>query len=160
MHNAQFLIQAEKVDKLPKCGDNTNRTSKGALRLQIKEQIRHHFLTREFFLFLVIGCINTFNGVFLAWLCAFISPYNNLNFNIGYIIAYWMNSRIIFKENLTLSRYVRFFISYLPNYIIQNIIVIIFYNLLGFPSIVSYLIAAVLGIPVTFLMVKIFAFGR
>ena len=161
MHNAQFLIQAEKVDKLPKCGDNTNRTSKGALRLQIKEQIRHHFLTREFFLFLVIGCINTFNGVFLAWLCAFISPYNNLNFNIiGNIIAYWMNSRIIFKENLTLSRYVRFFISYLPNYIIQNIIVIIFYNLLGFPSIVSYLIAAVLGIPVTFLMVKIFAFGR
>ena len=79
---------------------------------------------------------------------------------IGNIIAYWMNSRIIFKENLTLSRYVRFFISYLPNYIIQNIIVIIFYNLLGFPSIVSYLIAAVLGIPVTFLMVKIFAFGR
>ena len=164
MHNAQFLIQAEKVDKLPKCEDNTNRTSKGALRLQIKEQIRHHFLTREFFLFLVIGCINTFNGVFLAWLCAFISPYNNLNFNIGYIIgniiAYWMNSRIIFKENLTLSRYVKFFISYLPNYIIQNIIVIIFYNMLGFPSIVSYLIAAVLGIPVTFLMVKIFAFGR
>lgn len=51
----------------------------------------------------MIGCINTFNGVFLAWLCAFISPYNNLNFNIGYIIgniiAYWMNSRIIFKEN-------------------------------------------------------------
>ena len=44
--------------------------------------------------------------------------------------------------------------------IIQNIIVIIFYNMLGFPAVVSYLIAAILGIPVTFLMVKIFAFGK
>lgn len=164
MHNAYFSGHAEKVDKKAETSDNTNRTSRGGLHLQIKEQIRHHFLTREFFLFLVIGCINTFNGVFLAWLCSFISPDNNLNFNIGYIIgniiAYWMNSFIIFKAPLSCRRYIKFFISYLPNYIIQNLIVLLFYNMLGFPPIVSYIIAAILGVPVTFLMVKIFAFGR
>jgi putative flippase GtrA len=58
------------------------------------------------------------------------------------------------------SRFIKFFVSYIPNYIIQNIIVIIFYNWLGYPPIVSYLIAAILGIPVTFLLVKIFAFGK
>lgn len=132
--------------------------------MNITDKIKHHFLTREFLLFLVIGCINTFNGTFLAWLCSFISPYNNLNFNIGYnignIIAYWMNSRFIFHEHLSVGRYVKFYISYIPNYIIQNIIVVIFYNWLGFPPIVSYLIAAILGVPVTFLLVKIFAFGK
>ena len=132
--------------------------------MSIIEKAKGHFLTREFFLFLVVGCINTFNGTFIAWLCGLVSPFNNLNFNIGYltgnIIAYWMNSRFIFHEALSLTRYVKFFISYIPNYIIQNIIVLIFYNLLDFPPVISYLLAAVLGIPVTFLMVKIFAFGR
>lgn len=132
--------------------------------MNIINKTKEHFLTREFFLFLVIGCINTFNGTFIAWLCGLLSPYNNLNFNIGYIlaniIAYLMNSRIIFKKPLSFTRYVKFFISYIPNYIIQNIIVLIFYNMLGFPPVVSYLLAAVLGIPVTFLMVKLFAFGK
>ena len=98
--------------------------------MNLIDKAKHHFLTKEFFLFLIIGCINTFNGTFLAWLCAFLSPYNNLNFNIGYILsnlcAYWMNSRFIFHEPLSINRYVKFFISYIPNYIIQNIIVIIF----------------------------------
>lgn len=132
--------------------------------MSIIEKLKHHFLTKEFFLFLIIGCINTFNGTFLAWACSFLSPYNNLNFNIGYIIsniiAYCMNSYFIFHEPLDFTRYIKFFISYIPNYIIQNIIVVIFYNMLAFPPVVSYLIAAVLGIPVTFLMVKIFAFGK
>lgn len=132
--------------------------------MNLLNKAKHHFLSKEFFLFLVIGCINTFNGTFLAWLCAFLIPYNNLNFNIGYILsnlcAYWMNSRFIFHEPLSVNRYVKFFVSYIPNYIIQNIIVLIFYNMLDFPPVVSYLIAAILGIPVTFLMVKIFAFGR
>ena len=132
--------------------------------MNIIEKAKGHFLTREFFLFLIVGCINTFNGTFIAWLCGLISPFNNLNFNIGYlagnIIAYWMNSRFIFHEALSLNRYIKFFISYIPNYIIQNVIVVIFYNMLGFPPVVSYLLAAVLGIPVTFLMVKIFAFGK
>lgn len=132
--------------------------------MNIIEKIKHHFLTREFFLFLLIGCINTFNGTFIAWFCSVFSPYNNLNFNIGYIIgniiAYWMNSRFIFHAPLDAARYAKFFISYIPNYLIQNVIVLIFYNMLDFPPVVSYLLAAVLGIPVTFLMVKIFAFGK
>lgn len=134
------------------------------IQMNLIDKAKHHFLTKEFFLFLVIGCINTFNGTFIAWACSYLSPYNNLNFNIGYIIgniiAYWMNSSFIFHENLTMQRYIKFFVSYVPNYLIQNAIVVVFYNMLGFPPVFSYLLAAVLGIPVTFLMVKIFAFGR
>lgn len=132
--------------------------------MNIIKKTKGHFLTREFFLFLIVGCINTFNGTFIAWLCGLVSPYNNINFNIGYlagnIVAYWMNSRFIFHADLSPARFVKFFASYIPNYIIQNIIVLLFYNMLDFPPVASYMLAAVLGVPVTFLMVKIFAFGR
>ncbi|MBQ9376965.1 MAG: GtrA family protein [Schwartzia sp.] len=132
--------------------------------MALPDQLKHHFLTREFLIFLVIGCVNTFNSTLLAWLYAFIVIDRNLAFNFGYItscaVAYWLNSTFVFPEPLSFRRLVRFFISYIPNYIIQNIIVLIFYNLLGFHPIVSYLIAAVLGVPVTFLCVKLFAFGR
>lgn len=128
------------------------------------ERIRHHFFTREFFLFLVIGCVNTFNGTLFAWLFKHIIPDSNIAFNCGYIlaniIAYVLNSTFVFPEPLSLHRFAKFAVSYIPNYIIQNIIVLVFFNWLGFPDIASYLIAAVLGVPVTFLFVKIFAFGR
>ena len=127
-------------------------------------EFRRHFFTREFLLFLVIGGVNTLNGTVLSWLYGFAVRDANLAFNLGYItanaVAYWLNSTFVFPEPLSLNRLVRFAISYIPNYIIQNIIVIIFYNWLGFPPVVSYLIAAALGVPVTFLCVKLFAFER
>ncbi|ERL25028.1 hypothetical protein HMPREF1985_00489 [Mitsuokella sp. oral taxon 131 str. W9106] len=88
----------------------------------------------------------------------------NLAFNIGYILsninAYFLNSKLVFPTTITIVRYIKFALSYVPNYIIQNIIVAIVYNMLGFPSLASFLIAAVLGVPITFLCVKLFAFGR
>ena len=117
-----------------------------------------------FLMFLVIGSVNTLYGTFLSWLYGVAVPDANIAFNLGYItanvIAYWLNSTFVFPEPLSWNRLVRFAISYIPNYIIQNIIVVIFYNWLGFPPVVSYLIAAALGVPVTFLCVKLFAFER
>ena len=132
--------------------------------MELFKKIRRHFFTKEFLLFLVIGGINTLNGTFLAWLYGFAIPNANLAFNLGYItanvVAYWLNSTFVFPEPLSWNRLVRFAVSYIPNYIIQNVIVLIFYNRLGFPPVASYLIAAALGVPITFLCVKLFAFER
>lgn len=128
------------------------------------KEFRRHFFTKEFLLFLIIGGINTLNGTFLAWLYGFAVLDANIAFNLGYItanvVAYWLNSTFVFPEPLSWTRLGRFAVSYIPNYIIQNIIVLVFYNWLGFPPVVSYLIAAALGVPVTFLCVKLFAFER
>ena len=128
------------------------------------QTIRHHFFTRAFLLFLVIGTINTFLCSFLATILEPLVGNANLAFNIGYLLsnvnAYLLNSLFVFPTRMTLVRYVKFFLSYVPNYIIQNAIVFVAYNLLGLPSIASYLLAAILGVPITFLCVKIFAFGR
>ncbi len=127
-------------------------------------ELRRHFWSRSFLIFLLIGGINTFDCTILASFLIWTGIDGNLAFNIGYItsniIAYWLNSIFLFPEPLRLARYGRFFLSYIPNYLIQNIIVFMVYNLLGLPSVVSFLLAAVIGLPVTFLLVKLFAFQR
>lgn len=128
------------------------------------QTVKHHFFTRAFLLFLVVGTINTFLCSFFATVIEPLVGNANLAFNIGYLLsnvnAYLLNSVFVFPTRMTLVRYVKFFLSYVPNYIIQNAIVFVAYNLLGLPSIASYLLAAILGVPITFLCVKIFAFGR
>ena len=127
-------------------------------------ELRRHFWSRSFLIFLLIGGINTFDCTILASFLIWTGIDGNLAFNIGYItsniIAYWLNSIFLFPEPLRLARYGRFFLSYIPNYLIQNIIVFMVYNLLGLPAVVSFLLAAVIGLPVTFLLVKLFAFQR
>ena len=126
--------------------------------------LRRHFCSRAFLIFLLIGGINTLDCTVLASCLIWAGMDGNLAFNIGYIlsniIAYWLNSLFLFPEPLRLARYGRFFLSYIPNYLIQNIIVFVVYNLLGLPSVVSFLLAAFIGLPVTFLLVKLFAFQR
>ena len=128
------------------------------------DRLKRHFFSRAFLIFLLVGCINTLLCSFLAKILEPFVGNANLAFNIGYILsnmnAYVLNSRLVFPTDMTLSRYVKFMLSYVPNYVIQNIIVVIFYNVLALPSLVSFLIAAVLGVPITFLCVKFFAFGR
>ena len=127
-------------------------------------ELQRHFWSRSFLIFLLIGGINTFDCTILASFLIWTGIDGNLAFNIGYItsniIAYWLNSIFLFPEPLRLARYGRFFLSYIPNYLIQNIIVFMVYNLLGLPSVVSFLLAAVIGLPVTFLLVKLFVFQR
>lgn len=128
------------------------------------DNLKRHFLSRAFLIFLIVGCINTFLCSALAKGMESLVGSANLAFNIGYILsninAYFLNSKLVFPTTITIARYIKFALSYVPNYIIQNIIVTIVYNMLGFPSLASFLIAAVLGVPITFLCVKLFAFGR
>lgn len=121
------------------------------------------FFTKEFILFLIIGVINTFNGVLFA---AFYSKFLNGNaaFAAGYIsglfISYVLNSLVTFTEKLALNKFIKFAISYIPNFIIQNITVFIIFNIMGLPNIIAYILAAAIGVPVTFILMKFFAFSK
>lgn len=126
-------------------------------------KFKNTFFTKEFILFLIIGVINTFNGVVFA---AFYSKFlnDNLAFAAGYIsglfISYVLNSLVTFKEKLSFYKFIKFAISYIPNFIIQNIAVFIIFNVMGWPNIVAYALAAVIGVPVTFILMKFFAFSK
>ena len=122
------------------------------------------FFNKKFILFILVGCINTFNGIVLSFLYSLIIKDANIAFVVGYItslsISYLLNSFITFKENLDLKKYIKFCISYIPNFLIQNIIVIIVYNTLNWHKLIAYSLAAIIGLPVTFLLMNVFAFKK
>lgn len=128
------------------------------------EKFKKMFLSAEFLMFLIIGAVNTVNGVIFAWIYSLLIPSANIAFIVGYVsamvVSYILNSKLTFKESLSFVKYVKFFISYMPNFIIQNIMVIIFYNILHWQKLLVYALAAVIGVPVTFIFMKVFAFGK
>lgn len=127
------------------------------------ESFKKMFFSREFLSFVIIGVINTFNGVVFSYIY---SNFLNENFAFvfgyisGLIISYILNSKITFKERLKLMKFVRFAISYIPNFIIQNIVVVIVFNIMGWHKLIAYGLAAAIGVPVTFILIKLFAFNK
>lgn len=128
---------------------------------QLIKRIKDIFLSREFILFLIVGVINTLNGTIFASIYS-IFLNENVAFILGYIssliMSYILNSFITFKEKLEVRKFIKFAISYIPNFIIQNIVVIIVFNLLNYDKIIAYILAAIIGVPVTFILMKFFAF--
>lgn len=125
------------------------------------DKILKIFLSKEFILFVIIGVINTFNGVVFSMIYSkFLDA--NLAFVVGYIsglfISYILNSYVTFKERLEYSKFIKFAISYIPNFIIQNIVVLIVFNIMGLNKLIAYILAAIIGVPVTFILMKFFAF--
>ena len=127
------------------------------------EKAKRQFFTFEFFRFLVIGCVNTLNGVVFSYLFSRILP-AQVAFWCGYVlslgISYLLNSAITFHERLSFPKMLRFFVSYIPNFLIQNIVVYLVHGVFGGTELMAYILAAVIGIPVTFLILKLFAFRK
>lgn len=127
------------------------------------KKIKAIFLTKQFFGFLIVGGINTANGIVFAYIYSLFLGVN-ISFVLGYItamtISYILNSLIVFKESMMFERYMKFCISYIPNFIIQNIFVLIFYNTLGWNNLLVFVLAAIIGVPITFIIMKFFAFSK
>lgn len=131
--------------------------------------IINKFLTVEFIKFIIIGAINTLStaaiatvldkiAAFLAIDGAFLEK-TNATFITGYvlsmIISFFLNTYFTFREKPTLKKALKFPLSYIPNFLVQYAVV----HLLGSGTL-SYIIAAVIGIPVTFLTMRIFVYRK
>ena len=124
-------------------------------------KLKDVFFKKDFALFLLIGGINTLNGVLLSFLYSMLMQ-PNLAYVAGYvsslIIAYFLNTIFTFKVRPQFSKFIKFAVSYIPNFIIQNVIVVVFYNWLNLNRLLVYAFAALIGVPVTFLILKLYAF--
>lgn len=127
------------------------------------EKLWHTFFNKSFLMFVIIGAINTFNGTWISALFNLVCG-ANLAFVFGYIIsliiAYILNSVVNFHEKIEILRFLKFAISYVPNFTIQNSVVFFVHNLLLAPAILAYFIAAAIGVPITYLCVRLFAFSK
>ena len=130
---------------------------------KLMAKFKETFLSVEFIKFVFIGVINTFNGVVFSYIySSFLNE--NIAFGFGYIsgliVSYLLNSFITFKESLHIVKFIKFAISYIPNFIIQYVVVLVVINMLGWYKLIAYGLAALIGVPVTFIFMKIFAFKK
>ena len=122
------------------------------------------FFSKEFLGFLCIGVINTINGILFSMLYSCLIDNINISFNLGYItaltISYLLNGCFVFKDKLSIKGFLKFAVSYIPNYLVQNVCVAVFGNIIMLPDILVYTLSAVIGVPVTFILLKFFAFKK
>lgn len=126
-------------------------------------KLKNMFFNKEFILFIVIGCINTLSTTILASLYRMILG-DIQSFILGYVsgifISYALNTLITFREKLTIMKLLKFAISTIPNFIIQMVVVYVGVKVIYLPSIICYGLAAVTGVPITFLLIKMYVFMR
>lgn len=124
-------------------------------------KLRNILWSKQFVVFVIIGCINTLSSsIFSMIYSSFLSEV--VAFVPGYItgigVAYTLNAIFNFKEKLEFKKLVKYGISTIPNFIIQFIVVYIGVDLLRVNHLLCYAAAAIIGVPVTFIIVKLFVF--
>lgn len=125
--------------------------------------LKHTFVSKKFIGYCLIGIFNTFNTAFFSWLAHF-KVQENVAAYIGYFISltvnYILNSIIVFKNRLALKRYFRFLLSYVPNFFIYTLVSLLTINVLQINQFWATVLATAAGAPVTFVIIKLFAFGN
>lgn len=125
--------------------------------------LKHTFLSKKFIGYCLIGIINTFNTAFFSWLAHF-KVQENIAAYIGYFtsltINYFLNSTLVFKNRLSIRRYFRFLLSYVLNFIIYTFVSLLTINVMQINQFWATVIATAAGAPITFIIIKLFAFGN
>lgn len=120
-------------------------------------------IKNEFLKFVIVGCVNTLIGVFLATLIAFKLqevPAFLLGYWISLIISYFLNSKYVFQKEFSFKSMINFKLSYIPNFIIQVATVYFLAEKLDVYPIIIYALSAAISVPITFVMLKLFTFKR
>ena len=124
---------------------------------------KHTFVSKKFIGYCLIGIINTINTAFFSWLMHF-KVQENVAAYIGYFISltinYLLNSMIVFKSRLALRRYFRFLLSYVPNFFIYTLVSLLTINVMQINQFWATVLATAAGAPVTFVIIKLFAFDN
>lgn len=127
------------------------------------DKIKKLFFDVQFFKFLIIGGVNTLSGTVFSFIFMLFLQVN-IAFIVAYALsltlAYFLNTFFVFMHKPNFRKYLRFCLSYVPNFIINNSVVFIAYNILGLHRYIAIVCAAGIGMPVTYLCTKSFAFRK
>ena len=128
-------------------------------------KLKSMFLRKNFLTFIVVGGFNAFTGVLFAFIASQFIENGTVAFAVGYAfsltISYFLNSAVTFNtREFSVKRFVKFCISYIPNFAIQLISVYILIGVLSVDKLLAYTISVIVGIPVTFFILSVFAFRK
>ena len=127
------------------------------------EKIKRTFLSREFIIFVFCGGIGTLvNFTVSLAISTVLDPSVSYIFGYGIslFVTYALNAKLVFHQKMSHIAFIKFVISYIPNFLILFTFVLIFLNLLGWNKVIVYALASMLGLPVTFILVKLAVFNK
>ncbi|MDR1123678.1 MAG: haloacid dehalogenase-like hydrolase [Elusimicrobiota bacterium] len=133
----------------------------GEYKPSVAERFKNIYLTRDFLLFIFCGGTGTLVNFALS---SFLSSKfeATASYAAGYAISlfvtYALNSKLIFRRRLRAWIFIKFCISYIPNFVILFSFVFIFINLYHWNRFIVYAAAGVFGLAVTYIFVRVFAF--
>lgn len=119
------------------------------------------FLNKEFLMFILVGSVNAFNGILFSFLFSLVFKNVSafiLGYSVSLVISYLLNSHFVFKDSFSFIKFIKFIFSYIPNFLIQFILVVFLLKTLGVHQLIVYSISAAIGVPITFIILKIFTF--
>gem|GEM_PF-2277777 len=135
----------------------------GEVFVRHKKSFKRMFFVREFMMYAMIGGMNTLIGVTCAYLFSlFMQPL--IAFAIGYaiflVISYLLNTKLTFKDSFGLKKFFKFCLAYLPSFVIQFLLAGMLITAFGQARFLVYVLTVIAGIPITFLVMRFYAFAK
>jgi putative flippase GtrA len=113
------------------------------------------FINLEFNRFILIGGINTvltyFIYVFFLFFVAYSAAYT-LSYFSGIFISYYLNSRFVFKEKLSLKKAFQYPVVYFVQYLLGLLLLHFLVRFLNISELIAPLFIVIITIPVTYLL--------
>ncbi len=126
-------------------------------------KIKNTFFSQNFIKFCALGVINSFNDALFSSIFHYFMQENVAavaGYAVALTIAFFLNSHFIFKKQPSFKGYARFCLSYIPNFLIYFSVTFVTITWLKLPQFWGTIAAAAVGGPVTFVVLKIYAFGK
>ena len=113
----------------------------------------------EFVKYAIVGCINTADYYlsYLVFMDIFKFSYR-ISFVLGYVVSilgsYFLNTYFTYKQKPSVKKFLIFPLTYIPNFIIQYLGIILLVDRLNMSSKVAPVITAIVATPITFFVMK------
>ena len=113
----------------------------------------------EFLKYAIVGCINTADYYlsYLIFMDIFKFSYK-ISFAMGYVVSivgsYFLNTYFTYKQKPSVKKFLIFPLTYVPNFIIQYVGMILLVDRINMSRKVAPVITALVATPITFFVTK------
>ena len=113
----------------------------------------------EFLKYAIVGCINTADYYlsYLIFMDIFKFSYK-ISFIMGYVVSivgsYFLNTYFTYKQKPSVKKFLIFPLTYIPNFIIQYVGMILLVDRINMSRKVAPVITALVATPITFFVTK------
>jgi len=113
------------------------------------------FIDREFYRFIFWGGVNTLAGYLIYLLFLQFLPYlvaYTIAYALGIFISYFLNSKMVFNQELKLSKALKYPLVYLTQYVIGTVSLYLLVQVLRVNKLLAPAVVVLVSIPVTYFL--------